>query len=90
MFYRDAIDACLARGKWSEALRYADALEDYVRPEPLPWASLLVARGRALATVGQRGPNALTLSELRRLREEAQHAGPGSALPALDAALAWA
>ncbi len=65
-------------------------LEGYVRGEPLPWASLLARRARALAAVGLRGPTEATLSELRRLREQALQAGLGSVLPAIDAVLGTA
>ena len=34
MFYRDAIDVSLEDGNWDEALRYADDLEEFARPEP--------------------------------------------------------
>ena len=44
-FYRDAIEASLAVGTWDEAERYAAALKDYTRPEPLPWADFVIARG---------------------------------------------
>ncbi len=40
MFYRDAIDIALEERSWEEALRHADALEEFVRPEPLPFAQL--------------------------------------------------
>ena len=48
-FYRDAIEVCLDLGEFREATRHAAALEDYTRPEPLPWADFYIARGRALA-----------------------------------------
>src|SRR5262249_51375065 len=51
-FYRDAIDASLELGDWSEAQRYAGLLEDYVRSEPLRLVDFQVARGRALAAAG--------------------------------------
>ncbi len=89
-FYWHAIDATLAAGEWDAAVRYADALEEYVRSKPLPWASLLAARGRALASVGMHGATDPALNELRRLREQASQAGLGSALPAIDAVLAAA
>jgi hypothetical protein len=89
-FYRDALDASLDGGDWDEAERYADALEAYSRPEPLPWAQLMAARARALAAVGRRGLDAAKRVELERLRDEARQAGLGSALPAIDAALAAA
>ncbi|HTS54930.1 MAG TPA: adenylate/guanylate cyclase domain-containing protein [Burkholderiales bacterium] len=86
-FYWNAIDAALAGGEWDTALRYARALEDYVRAEPLPWAGLIAARGRALASVGRGDPPSAALSELGRLRVELQRAGLRSALPAIDAVL---
>jgi tetratricopeptide (TPR) repeat protein len=86
-FYWNAIDATLAAGEWNSALRYAAALEQYVRDEPLPWANLLVSRGRALAAVGMDGPSDPALSALRHLREQLSQTGLGSALPALDAVL---
>ena len=89
-FYWNAIDATLGAGEWDMAVRYAGALEGYVRGEPLPWASLLARRARALAAVGLRGPTEATLSELRRLREQALQAGLGSVLPAIDAVLGTA
>ena len=86
-FYWNAIDATLAAGEWNAALRYAAALEEYVRGEPLPWANLLVSRGRALATAGMDGPSDPALSALRRLREQLSQTGLGSAVPAIDAVL---
>lgn len=87
-FYRNAIDVSVEWGDWDEARRYADALEEFVRAEPLPWASLVVARARALAMAGA-GPHsdALVL-ELRRIRAEAERVGLRSALPAIDRAVA--
>jgi hypothetical protein len=86
-FYWHAIDAVLAAGDWNSALRYAAALEEYVHREPLPWATLLASRGRALASIALHGPNDPALSDLRRLRQQALQAGLGWALPAMDAAL---
>ncbi len=86
-FYWHAIDSVLAAGEWKAVVRYADALEDYVRAEPLPWAGLLAARGRALATIGMYGPSDQSLGNLRRVREQAARAGLGSALAAMDAVL---
>ena len=43
-FYRNAIDLNLRWHDWDEALRYAAALENYVRGEPLPWATLMIER----------------------------------------------
>ena len=43
-FYQAAIDAALAASDWAAVERYADALEEYTRPEPLPWADFIIAR----------------------------------------------
>ncbi len=87
-FYRDAIEASLAAGEWDEADSYAKALEDYTRPEPLPWGDFFIARGRALAQFGRGGREAELLAELRRLRGEAERVALRSALPGLDRVLA--
>jgi class 3 adenylate cyclase/tetratricopeptide (TPR) repeat protein len=86
-FYRAAIDAALATKDWVAAERYADALEDYTRPEPLPWADFMIARGRALAAWGRGERDAVTAARLRALRDEAERAGLRSALHAIEAAL---
>jgi tetratricopeptide (TPR) repeat protein len=87
-FYHEAIETALAGSAWADALRYAAALEDYTRGEPLPWAEFYVARGRALATWGQGAREVATVGSLRRLREQAQAARLTCALPALERALA--
>ena len=86
-FYRDAIEVSLKSGDWEEVGRYAAALEDYTRPEPLPWCDLFIARGRALAAFGQGRRDSEILSELGRLRAEAERIGLTTALPALHEAL---
>ena len=87
LFYPDAMEASLIAGDWDGVERYAAALEAYTRPEPLPWADLRIARGRALARYGRGERGEPTLRELRRLREEADRVGWKTALPALERAL---
>ncbi|WP_094780387.1 adenylate/guanylate cyclase domain-containing protein [Paraburkholderia ribeironis] len=87
-FYRDAIEAMLAAGEPPAALSYVSALEEYTRVEPLPWADLFAARGRALARAQQDPSNEATLRELERVRAAFVEAGFNSYLPAVDAALA--
>src|SRR5262249_16940296 len=41
-FHRDAIEARLAIGDTAGALRCAERLEDYTRPEPLRWSDLVI------------------------------------------------
>ena len=48
-FFRYAIDAALSDHEWDAAERYAASLDDYTRPEPLPWASFFIRCERALA-----------------------------------------
>jgi tetratricopeptide (TPR) repeat protein len=87
-FYRDAIEVSLDIGDWLEVERYAVALEDYTRSEPLPWCDFFIAHGRALVAHGRDGRDDVTMQELKRLRDEAARIGLKTALPALDAALA--
>ncbi len=87
-FYRHAMEACLKPGDWHEVERYAAALEDYTRPEPLPWSDFFIARARVLAAYGRGKCDDATMQELKRLRDEAARIGLKTALPALDAALA--
>ena len=87
LFYPDAMEASLIAGDWDGVERYAAALEAYTRPEPLPWANLRIARGRALARYGRGECSEPTFRELRRLWEEADRVGWKTALPALERAL---
>ncbi len=86
-FYSDAMAACVGTGKPAAILRYADALEEYFRAEPLRWSEYYGRWGRALAAFadGERGEK--RVDDLARLRQEADELGIAAALPALDAAL---
>lgn len=86
-FYRDAMEVCVNTGDWDAAERYAAALEEYTRPEPLPWSDFFIARGRALAAVGRGQRDDALIAELRALHEEAQRVGFKAAVPAIDDAL---
>jgi hypothetical protein len=86
-FYQAAIEAALAAEDWAGAERYAAALEDYTRPEPLPWADFVIARGRALAAWGRGERDAAAADRLCALRDQCEHAGLRSAVAALEAAL---
>ena len=72
---------------WDAAERYAAALEDYTRPEPLPWADFFIARGRALTRFGRSRRDAALGAELTRLQDEAERVGLRVAPPALERAL---
>jgi tetratricopeptide (TPR) repeat protein len=86
-FRQHAIDACLEAGRWDEARRHADALEEFARHEPFPWSTFFVARGRALAAHGEGRRDAELVTELERLREEGRRYGFLVALPPIEAAL---
>jgi class 3 adenylate cyclase/tetratricopeptide (TPR) repeat protein len=86
-FYRHAIEASLNAGAWDEAERYAVALEDYTRPEPLPWADFWTAWSRALAAHGRDPKQASTIADVERVLKEAQRIGMRPAMQALQRAL---
>lgn len=87
-FFEDAMDACLQWGDWDDVERYADAMEDYTREEPLPRSDYYIARGRALARHG-RGENTPELkAELTRLSDVAIRIHLPDARSALENALA--
>ena len=87
-FYRYAIEASLNDAAWTETERYAAALEDYTRPEQLPWAEFFISLGRALAAHGRDRHNHSAVSELYRLRNEATRFNLRTALPMIERGLA--
>ena len=87
-FYEDAMEACLQIGAWDEVERYAQALQDYTRSQPLPRSDYFIARGRALAAHGRGDRNAETLAQLQRLVDAAATSGFNLSQRALAAALA--
>ena len=86
-FYVDAIATALELEDWDGADRYAAALEDYTRPEPLPWTDFFIAWGRALADHGRGKRDEATMAELRRLGDEVERVRLRAAWPALERAL---
>lgn len=86
-FYRDAIEVCLRAADWDEVERYAEALADYTRAEPLPWSSFFIGRGLALSAFGRGQRDDATLEKIGRLRNDAARVGFKNALPALEEAL---
>jgi hypothetical protein len=75
LFRRDAIEACRLLHDWDGMERHAAALEDFVRPEPLPWTDFIIARARAFAASGRGCRDAQLENELRRLRIEGDRLG---------------
>jgi hypothetical protein len=86
-FYHFAMEAALSAADWSSVERYAAALEDYTRAEPLPLPAFFIARGRTLAAFGRGRRDAALSAELGRLRDDAERMGLRIALPALETAL---
>lgn len=86
-FYRDAMEASLQAKAWDNVERYAMALEDYTRTEPLPWSDYYIARARTLAAFGRGNRDDATAKELLHLRDEAERVGLKVAIPALEEAL---
>ena len=88
MFYRDAIEASLEDGNWDDALRYADALEQSVASEPVAFAQLVAARGRAMVAFHRDGPRPDIVAELISVRARLLRASFGGFVTGIDAALA--
>jgi class 3 adenylate cyclase/tetratricopeptide (TPR) repeat protein len=86
-FFRYAVDASLSSQDWDGAERYSTALEDYTRPEPLPWADFFVRYGRALAIHGRGSRGQQATCRLEDLVGEAERLGIGSVLGPLRQAL---
>ena len=78
----------LRLGDWEATERYAAALENYTRDEPLPWSEFTIRRARALARHGQGGKGGELDEELRALQRQAEQAAMVVAKVAIDEALA--
>jgi len=57
-FYHLGIEVALGIGDTPRALRYAAQLEAYTCDEPVAWADVVIARGRALAAAANAAPAA--------------------------------
>jgi hypothetical protein len=88
IFYPEAMEIALADEDWPGVERYARALQDFTRHEPLPRCDFYIARARALVRHrrGERGPE--IRAELERLCAQARESDFLIALPELEAALA--
>jgi hypothetical protein len=87
-FHESAITASLAAGDWDAAERHADAMTQYARQEPFPWADFMSHCGRLLARVGRGERDDALRVELRRLHAIALQAQWRLKLPQIEAALA--
>lgn len=66
-FYDHAVEVSLDSGAWSEARRYAQALQRYTQAEAIPWTDLLLERARLLTDAGENRANNGTTRGLERL-----------------------
>ena len=82
------METSLRMEEWDEVDRYAQALEDYTRPEPLPRSDFFIMRGRALAAHGRGNRDQAIMAELQHLHDQAENIGRKFVLPALGTALA--
>jgi class 3 adenylate cyclase/tetratricopeptide (TPR) repeat protein len=87
-FHVNAIEACIEAAEWDDTLRYARSLETFMRAEPLPWATLVIERARALSQLATGADKSAARHQLECVRKDLLKAGLGSALTAIDAALA--
>ncbi|WP_087632758.1 adenylate/guanylate cyclase domain-containing protein [Caballeronia telluris] len=87
LFRRDAMDACIDRGRWDAAAHHAAALEAYARREPSIFSAFHVARARALVSHGKGNRDPASMKELRRLELEGRRSGFLYALEAINDAL---
>jgi tetratricopeptide (TPR) repeat protein len=85
-FCREAIEVSVEQLDWAAALRHADLLERQFREESPAFVDFLVARGRALAAVGQGRRDPDLRSEVLRLVAAARQSRYVLLLPALEAA----
>lgn len=86
-FYRYAIDVALDEHWWSEARRYAAALEEYTREEPLPWAAVVIERGRVLAELGDGEKSATIRARIAEITDRVAEIRFDVLKPALVAAI---
>lgn len=74
-FRKDAIEACILLHDWGEAERHAEALEEYIGAESLPWARFVVARARLFVAFGRGRLDCNLEHELKRLDLEGDRLG---------------
>jgi len=85
-FYSNAMEVAWMHKDWDLIETYADALEDYIKPEPLPQAEYYIKRGRALAS-HERTPSVETAQELQRIKQMAEEHGLLASIAPIEQAL---
>lgn len=86
-FHQFAMKVTLQTGEWDRVGSYAQALEDFTRPEPLPLTEFYICWGRTLAAHGRGDRSDENRNELERLRDQALEIGLKPALPMIESAL---
>jgi class 3 adenylate cyclase/tetratricopeptide (TPR) repeat protein len=87
MYYRAAIEACLAASDWNGVERYAGELVSYTQSEPLTLSDFLIERGLALAAWGRGDTGRGRLQDLQQLACRAREMGLLRDLDLLELAL---
>lgn len=83
-FYRAAIELSLREENWSDAQKYTQALSEYTRQEPNPWADLHIEWAGQICAAGQSGVTPENTAKLQQLRDDAQEQGFMTKLPFID------
>jgi len=83
-FYRSAMECMLRAENWAGGEAFADAADDYMQAENIPWLALLVARTRVLADIGANGSSTAALEQARGLRDQMSGLGFTVMAVALD------
>jgi DNA-binding SARP family transcriptional activator len=86
-FYDAAAEVSLNTRAWSEARRYAAALENYTREESVPWAALVIERARLLADAGEGVATRRTAAALKDLLDRCTAVRTFVLTPRIEAAL---
>ncbi len=81
------MEVSLRAAQWGEADRYAQALEDFTKEEPMPRSKFFISRARVLAAHGRGNRDKVTMAELLHMRGEAQKIGLKYAESTLEEAL---
>ena len=87
-FYRNAMDALLQGGNLDGADAIAEAAEEYISEQPIPWMSLIIRRARVLAELGRGHRTEENMAEAQAVLDEAREQGFNAVTPALEQALA--
>jgi hypothetical protein len=82
-----AIESYLDARDWPAVAAQADALAEFTRDEPLPWAELVIGRARALVEAADGPVEPGLRRRLRELLETAERMGFAALVPRLRSRL---